>query len=263
MFWRMDPACSRGGLGACLIRLSCAIAPGFSRRGAVLSAASCVVELGGPPEPRAPTVRPVELGPGGLRASCEDWMEVAVGPSRGRCLLIGRWGVALVFLPLCVDCDRCGGATPAAPLACSGAPVALLVASNAGALPGSQWFWSWAARLVLGRANEVRDDLGRERALDRAIAEALPSDVFWLVCRPQPDDDKTATSSCCGGSRCGRPFAWHGPRLFNTPTSIRQLGCLEVMSFTQAWTLFREVFRRGAVAFLRGQGLSQKRWVGT
>ena len=95
-----------------------------------------------------------------------------------------------------------------------GAPVALLVASNRGVLP---WFVSGLGLLGLlgslsGRVLEIRDDLGRERAVDRAIAEARPSDAFWLVSPAlQPDDDKTATSSVLWRfSPWTSAPAWHG-----------------------------------------------------
>lgn len=75
--------------------------------------------------------------------------------------------------------------------------LAILVASNPGPLP---WFLVALGFLSVApsqwsRVQSVRDDLGRERAIDVALNLANVDDAIWLTSPAlQPDDDKNASS---------------------------------------------------------------------
>ncbi|MCK6507736.1 hypothetical protein L6R53_30945 [Myxococcota bacterium] len=89
-----------------------------------------------------------------------------------------------------------------------GPPAAVAVGQLVGRLPGRGVRLAFAAVVLVlcgGRAARwlpaqvedlaaIRADLGRERALDRALALAAPGDSLWVVVPAlQPDDDKSAT----------------------------------------------------------------------
>lgn len=96
-----------------------------------------------------------------------------------------------------------------------GPPVALLVASLRGPVP---WliacFGLFTVSPELGtRMDKLREDLSRDRAIDRALAKAERSDAIWLVAPAlEPDDDKRATSDVLWRFS---PFtaapSWRGP----------------------------------------------------
>lgn len=93
----------------------------------------------------------------------------------------------------------------------------------------------------LARAQAIRADLARPRAVDRALAESAPGDVVWLVAPAlQADDDKTDTSPVLwrlglldpmpmardGGFdyldwRFGQPRRWRG-RVIHTSTELAE-----------------------------------------
>lgn len=88
-----------------------------------------------------------------------------------------------------------------------GPSAALAVATAVGLAPEGRWRRLAGAvvlLLCLGRGvvglgeelqrlRDIRDDLGRERALDVALRESVPGDTLWLVSPAlQSDDDKTA-----------------------------------------------------------------------